>query len=65
MATAKRATGTMPRSSSTRCVVANVLRRSDATAHGATCEAGPSGAAAPVHGGGGGCWGSTVASDQE
>ena len=38
MATAKRATGTMPRSSSTRCVVANVLRRSDATAHGATCE---------------------------
>ena len=46
------------------CVVVNVLSRSDATAHGATCAAGPWGGAAPAHGGGGGCCGSTVASDQ-
>jgi len=41
-----------------------VLSRSDATAQGATWLAGPRGAAALAHGGGGGCWGSTVASDQ-
>ncbi len=66
-ATAKRATGTMLRSTSIDCVALNALSRSDATAHGATCDAGPWGAGAPAHcggGGGGASCGSTVASVQ-
>src|SRR6516165_12369354 len=64
MTTARRATGTVPSSSRTSDVVVYVLSRSDATAHGATCAAGPWGGAACAHGGGGGCWGRTVASVQ-
>ena len=66
-ATAKRANGTMLRSTSSNCVALCVLSRSDATAQGATCDGGPTGAGASAHGGGGGggadC-GSTVASVQ-
>ena len=67
IATAKRATGRMLRSVSISCVVLYVLRRSDATAHGATCDCRARGAGAPAHGGGGGggaSCGSTVASVQ-
>src|SRR3974390_1529386 len=62
MTTARRAIGTVPSSSRTSDVVVYVLSRSDATAHGATWAAGPWGGAAFAHGGGGGCWGRTVAS---
>ena len=64
MATATRATGVIRSSLSTRPLVVKVFSRSEATAHGATCDAGPCGGAAPAHGGGGGLAGSTVASVQ-
>ena len=64
MATAKRARGTMRRSSSTRCVALSVVSRSGATAHGGICAGGPWGVTAAAHGGGGGCCGSTVDSVQ-